>query len=163
MGKWLNLRSSRRTLVQAEVADDDVAPASTALAAEETSAPPVSDAVSITEGGQVANIDIDGLMAAVRDLGTDKPQRAAYGSDMRPDIETETTPEPAALQPSVLSAAAWAEEDETMQQPEPEFFAQQRSPLTRRSGGARPVYHLVRLLVIVAAGGLVGMVIMSLF
>jgi len=162
MGKWLNLRSSRRTLVQAEVADDDASPASAALAAEETRAPPVSDAVSITEGGQVANIDIDGLMAAVRDLGTDKPQRAAYGSDMRPDIETETTPEPAALQPSVLSAAAWAEEDETMQQPEPEFFAQQRSPLTR-TGGARPVYHLVRLLVIVVAGGLVGMVIMSLF
>jgi hypothetical protein len=102
MGKWPNLRSSRRP-TPAEVAPPDPAPPP----------PPrgVEEALHRTADGTVARIDVTTLMASVDGLGTAKPARAAFASEYRHDLDRpDRAPVPPA-RPSVLSAEAWRDED----------------------------------------------------
>jgi hypothetical protein len=78
MGKWPNLRSSRRP-----------APVDPAAPELTPNPPPVAveDALHRAADGTVARIDVHTLMASVDGLGTAKPARAAFASEYRHDLD----------------------------------------------------------------------------
>ena len=107
-GRWPSLRSSRRpsSAAVAEAAESVV----TTLTADQDGPRPVVP-VRHAADGSVQAIDVAGLMASVEAVGTAAPVRAAYAAHIRPDGEAA----PATVsgtRPSVLTAAAWMDEDE---------------------------------------------------
>lgn len=107
MGRWLNLRSSRRA---APARADAVDPAVTA---------PPTEPVAWDEQGQVAAINISGLMASVRDLGTDRSVRASFAAPYRADAATDDDIPPMHHDLAALSAHAWLDEIEPETAPPP--------------------------------------------
>lgn len=102
MGKWMNLRSSRRpqsgqviTAVEAICAEAGIEAAS------------VENIVQSRDDGTVESIDIAGLMSSVANLGQAAPVRNSFGANMRPDRDIAPPPVAPAPEPSILSRDAW--------------------------------------------------------
>lgn len=147
MGKWLDLRSSRRR----PPAKSGDAP----LAEVPTVAPitRIDEAIVHDQSGGVAGINIDGLMQVVRDLGTDKPLRTPYASGSRGDLDPEVSHIIEEKQHSILSAKAWVDEPESPAQPDVEPAA----PGSRR---ARRNPKMLRAMTIICGGILMGLVVL---
>lgn len=99
MARWPTLRSARRP---------GIAPAPEAQPVE-MSLSPAPDALKRDAAGQIAGIDIAGLMASVEGIGTQPPARAAFAAQMRAEA---APPDPASrrrARPSALIPEAWAE------------------------------------------------------
>lgn len=102
MGKWMNLRSSRRPK------SGQVITAIEAIYAEAgIKATSVENIVQSRDDGTVESIDISSLMSSVANLGTSAPVRNAFGANMRPDREIAPLPVAPAPEPSILSRDAW--------------------------------------------------------
>jgi len=110
MGKWLNLRSSRRP-----PAPPPPVPALPAIVV------PPRPTVTFADDGGVAGIDVQGLMASVEAVAVQTPARTPYAAEYRPDLPQKAlTPQGAAGKPSILTAAAWLDlEDAPMVPPDP--------------------------------------------
>ena len=149
MGKWVDLRSSRR-IKAAERAKARAAEQSAVAVgnASPEQSPQVLDTIARDESGLVSGIDIGGLMDAVRELGTDKPIRTPYAAQYRHDLVPDGETGGEIKKPSVLTAQAWLDdlEDEADSDPAP-----QPAPVRPRPGAA----HLPRRIATVLVGGVV--------
>lgn len=115
MGKWINLRSSRRpradqlhTAVEAIFADAGVEGSRS------------EDVVETARDGTVASINIAGLMESVAGLGTSKPVRTPYGNSIRPDRGSSQARVGVASPsvPPILTRETWLDDDVLPQQPD---------------------------------------------
>ena len=146
MGKWLDLRTSRRRavpIVEKQKTD--------AVASGTEHVHKIEDALAHDHTGRVSSINIDGLMHAVRSLGTNKPLRTPYGGGYRADLEVENPQEDAQAAASILSAHAWEDEHES---PPP---AVQIPPARQR---ARRLHGFLRGTMIVGGGVLMAFVVL---
>lgn len=118
MGKWPNLRSSRRA---------SAAPPSPVAAPPD---PPRQPPVLIADDGTVARIDVDGLMASVDVIAPQPPLRQPFAAEYRADVaRVGPAPRPDA-RPSILSAEAWLDDDDDAPiPPRPPAATVARSPL----------------------------------
>ncbi|MFN4100349.1 MAG: hypothetical protein ACK4GT_11280 [Pararhodobacter sp.] len=107
MGRWLDLRSSRRPCgSRVEEAAESVL---TSLAADPAGPRPVVP-VRRAADGSVESIDIIGLMASVEGVASRAPVRSAFDASLRADAETPPPPgDP--RKPTILTAAAWIDDD----------------------------------------------------
>ncbi|WP_417597632.1 hypothetical protein [Pararhodobacter oceanensis] len=201
MGKWLNLRSSRRAQ---RAAAGPKAPPPAALdetayfathplvgegppkraevsdmprAAElpEVGDPVTPQAEAAVEGSETLSLDIEKLMASVEDLGSAPPPRSAYGSDMRPDMAPQRgSSERAQGKPSILSAAAWIDDEDELTPPEPALRSEpmtdpaaarnaQASGLSAPSRMLQTLFRLGVLTVFLLGGCLIGLWVLLLF
>ena len=110
MGRWLNLRSSRRPAgAQVAAAAEAVVTAFAGDRAGPRPAMPVRRAAD----GSVQSIDIAGLMASVENLAGKGPVRTAFAASMRADGDAagvSPAARPAARKPPILSAEASSDE-----------------------------------------------------
>lgn len=77
MGKWLDLRSSRR----APTPQTPDQPTSAAI-----DQPPVTSSIVSEADGQVSGVNIDGLNESIRTISSEAPLRAPYASGYRHDL-----------------------------------------------------------------------------
>lgn len=125
MGKWPNLRTSRRRKSSA-TADTLQTPEPENAAAITQ----VEDAVARAQDGTVSAINIDGLMHVVRDLGTNKAVRTPYGSGYRGALDDDATQTVEEARYSILSAQAWMDDSDPT--PEPVIDAPDAAPQISR-------------------------------
>ncbi|GAB4268533.1 MAG: hypothetical protein Kow0013_19370 [Pararhodobacter sp.] len=165
MGKWLNLRSSRRPHPRTEPAAQPAAPAKVAqphAPANDAAAEPFVG-VSLAADGSVAAIDVKSLMASVEGYGTAQPVRAAFASEFRHDVarpakQIET---PRSTRPSILSPEAWEDDDDEDEDEAPEASAPAPTRVPRKGRRSGPIWWAVKGFVLFASALLVARISMG--
>ena len=156
MGRWLDLRSSRRPHATAvEQAAQDVV----ARLSPEPDAPRAPLPLRRAENGGVLAIDIAGLMASVAGIGSEAPIRAAYGATMRADGATPAAPPPKPHKPDILTAEAWIDDGDDE---ESDALAQAFRAANEHAIAPTPSQGRRRGLWIVLMGALLALVVLVL-
>jgi len=150
MGKWLDLRSSRR--LSHEQARVEVLQLAVPVVDAEQPEKQVKDAIALDPNGQVSAINVDHLMDVARNHGVEKPVRTPYGAGYRPEMNQSAPTAPRPKRISALSAQAWEEDLE----PEPEEPTATPVRITRQ----RRTPRLLRVAILIAGGVLMALTVL---
>ncbi len=154
MGKWLDLRSSRR--LSHEQARVDVLQLPVSTAEVDVSGKQVKDAIAHDPSGRVSAINVDHLMDVVSGHGAEKPVRTPYGVGYRPEMNQNVRTVKRVNATSALSAAAWQEEPEV--EPDPGLDTPVITPVRIQRPPRRP--RLLRGVVLIVAGVLMALTVL---